>query len=185
MQITKTYSKSERILPIFCDQDGVLAAFDKKAIELMGENYKEKMNQAIWNELQEHPNFFKDLEELPGARKLMDFLYPRFNVKILTAIPFRGIFPNVTTHKREWIQSRWPGVDVFFGPFAMDKQYYAEKGFILIDDLAVNCDQWESKGGTAIWHKNAADTIKQLQTILDIEGAHKYETPPHLKEIYQ
>lgn len=173
------------IRPIYCDMDGVVANFVKEAEAILGADYAAKMNKAHWGTLHAYPDFFKDLEELPDARKLMDFLHPTFNVKMLTAIPFRGIFPMVTDHKRDWIKSRWPEIDVFFGPFAKDKQYHAKPGYILIDDTEINCEQWEARGGIAILHKSAEDTISQLQRVFETEGRDWYELPQVRKEIYQ
>lgn len=48
---------------------------------------------------------------------------------------------------------------------ARDKPQYAKKGAILIDDKQSTIDAWNAKGGIGIFHKSAADTIKQLKKL--------------------
>jgi hypothetical protein len=48
------------------------------------------------------------------------------------------------------------------------QQYALGSNHILIDDLPSNIAQWRAKGGTAIEHKNAAETIRQLKQILGV-----------------
>ena len=45
------------------------------------------------------------------------------------------------------------------------KKYYACEHNILIDDLSMNINQWREKKGIGILHKNAQETIQQLNAI--------------------
>ncbi len=46
-----------------------------------------------------------------------------------------------------------------------DKHEFSEPGALLIDNKQPTIDSWEDKGGIGILHKNADDTIKQLQKL--------------------
>ena len=44
-----------------------------------------------------------------------------------------------------------------------EKQNFAGKDIILVDDHKKNIREWESAGGTGILHTNTNNTIKQLK----------------------
>ena len=45
------------------------------------------------------------------------------------------------------------------------KQLYAKKNTILIDDYAKNIREFNAKGGTGIRHKTASQTISELKKL--------------------
>ena len=47
-----------------------------------------------------------------------------------------------------------------------EKQNFASKDVILIDDHKKNIREWEAAGGTGVVHKNVNSTIKQLKGLL-------------------
>jgi len=47
-----------------------------------------------------------------------------------------------------------------------EKEKYADKNSILIDDYTKNIDKWTEKGGIGILHKIAFQTISELTNIL-------------------
>jgi hypothetical protein len=66
--------------------------------------------------------------------------------------------------KRLWVKNNLPGTKLILAQ-AKDKQNYACKDCILIDDRPSNIDQWRSKGGIGILHTSASDTIQQLKEL--------------------
>ena len=57
-----------------------------------------------------------------------------------------------------------PGTNLILAPRA-NKQDYAKKNAILIDDLQPTIDEWNAKGGIGILHTSAASTIDQLKAL--------------------
>lgn len=155
---------------VMLDLDGTVANFNKKANEVLDTNYQGNHNPWDWKLLAEKcPTLYKDLELLPDALELITYVKSRFRnrLSVLTAIPKKAIFPEVTTHKREWVKKHI-GVDIKtnFGPYSFDKQFHCEGNHhILIDDNDLCVEQWISRGGMGILHTDAASTIKQLQRI--------------------
>ena len=47
-----------------------------------------------------------------------------------------------------------------------EKQNFASKDVILIDDHSKNIREWEAAGGTGVVHKNVNNTIKELKGLL-------------------
>ena len=47
-----------------------------------------------------------------------------------------------------------------------EKQNFASKDVILIDDHKKNIREWEAAGGTGVLHVNVNSTIKQLKGLL-------------------
>lgn len=67
--------------------------------------------------------------------------------------------------KADWIKStfRLPPPVIFRR--SHDKHEFSEPGAVLIDNKPETIESWEEKGGIGILHKNADDTIKQLQKL--------------------
>ena len=66
--------------------------------------------------------------------------------------------------KRLWVKNNLPGTKLILAQ-AKDKQNYAQKDRILIDDRPSNIEQWRASGGVGILHISASDTIKQLKEL--------------------
>lgn len=161
------------------DLDGVLANFNKRAEEIAGPNFTTELESPGWGVFAKHQHLYRDLELMPDARELWKHL-SQYNVRILTAIPKRAHFPHAVDDKREWVYKHFgPNIRVAFGPFAKDKQYWCSVGDILIDDMKINCDQWEGRGGFAVQHKSTDDTIVELDKIFT-----NYISPLNLEILY-
>lgn len=153
----------------FVDLDGTLADFDSYFNKVFGP-VKSK-DDFEWQDLHKvAPDIYAELDPMPGALKLWDFIdtSSRFHTTeryILTAIPRRWSWPNVTKHKRAWCrQHLGTDTEVLFGPYAEDKQYHCKNTRdILIDDMPRNIAQWKAQGGIGILFTNADDTIEQLK----------------------
>lgn len=152
-------------MTIFVDMDGVVANFEGKAIELFGADWKSEIEKPNWGRVSEIQNLYETLEPMPDAHELWDYLKYNFDdVQILTAIPKRAHFPEVVNHKRAWVHRHFGPVRVNFGPYAFDKQFHCRTSDdILIDDTAINCNQWIEADGRAILHTSASNTIHTLE----------------------
>ena len=82
------------------------------------------------------------------------------NVKILSA-PAKTI-PESPRGKIMWVKENLGSVELVICS-AKEKQDYAKKNTILIDDSKENIDQWNTRGGLGILHKSAMGTIKKLK----------------------
>ena len=111
------------------------------SINILGKEYP----IATTTELYLHDKNLTSLPELIGML---------FNLQIL------NLYNNKLT--RLWVDKNTPGIKLILAA-ADKKQNYSKPNRILIDDKESNVEQWISKGGEGILHKNTADTIKQLQ----------------------
>lgn len=152
---------------IFFDMDGVLVNFDKEFQKHMPGVTEE--DDWEWEDLHKLcPDIYFVADTTDDFGTLVSYLdgYER-QWYILTAIPKRWNWPNVTKHKRAWANIWLPEISndrIRFGPYAEDKQHHCTGGYdVLIDDKIRNIEQWRSKGGIGIHHTSATDTIKQLK----------------------
>lgn len=86
---------------IFVDLDGVMANFDKRALEILGKPFIRHDN-SIWDTLEKYQDFFQGLEPMPDAFTLWREI-EKFKPIILTAIPRVKRFPWLkSTRKSGW-----------------------------------------------------------------------------------
>lgn len=159
---------------VFFDLDGVLANFDKAAEQTIGTNniYKFEFvygQEAFWRALNTSPTFFRDMEVMPGAMRMLNairatkFFTP---INILTALPKTGA-EQVDMQKRWWVTRNLKS----YGKLPVitcqthEKPDYCNPGDVLIDDRAVNKDAWEAKGGRYIVHTDVENTLGQLRSL--------------------
>lgn len=152
--------------------DGVLYDFDKLFKTVMPGVDMEDDDSWSWEELHRVcPNMYLDGEAMPGIREVFNYAASLGKNYILTAVPRRWSWPNVTKHKRTWAYGNFalPIERIRFGPYAEDKQYHIrDKSDVLIDDRIRNIDQWRLRGGIGIHHKSPEETLYQLQQIVKI-----------------
>ena len=145
--------------------DGVLCDFDGAVAKQCGS--KEKWADD-WSKLPS--NFFEVLPKLPDADLLVDYVRGLFDIHILTAIPKRGQYDGARVQKYKWCLDHlkiYPSkIHVCFWE---EKQYYAAEENLspnlLIDDSERNCTQFKAKGGIAILHTSAENSIRELQQL--------------------
>lgn len=152
------------------DSDGVIADFDKKAVEILGgKRIHEVPKGTLWSSIERYDRevepFFESLELMDGAMRLVDFGRDNFkHVFILTA---SGYTPkNGAEQKKRWYARMFPGMQVIVVPKSPDKAAYANSTTILVDDRAKSIDPWVAAGGIGILHTSVDDTIAQLRAFL-------------------
>lgn len=136
-----------------------------KALKKAWSNYRElkfiQTNKA---------GFFLNLPILPGAGEMLARAAALTGRKpgILTA-PVDFESERCAAEKRQWMDKNFPGM---FSDFVctQDKHEYAHANSVLIDDRTKFTTKFENAGGTAILHKNAADSMAELENLLKARG---------------
>ena len=137
---------------VYLDLDGVLADFYSAV-----EDIPKPIERPQWKEVKKRfPNLYFELDVMPSAFLLFRSLMAiGKEPMILTAIPKRIRWPESVSQKREWVRYYFgTSTQVFFGPFAQDKQYFCNPGDVLIDDMEINTQQWENRGGIGVLYKD-------------------------------
>lgn len=177
-------TEDENSTVIYCDMDGVIADFDAGFRSLSGGISADQFDEEgrtddLWKLIWDSPNNGIDWWSTLPKTKDCDMLWTFINklgypVKILSSTSSRRSKSNsADIGKRRWLATQLVPLpkdqDIILVDSSEAKQQYAlGSNHILIDDLPSNIAQWRSKGGTAIEHKNAIDTISQLKKILGI-----------------
>jgi hypothetical protein len=149
---------------IFLDMDGVLADFNKHAINIFGmlpEEYQRIYGPSeFWNKLRTDPNFFANLEPLPDAMDLFNGV-KHLPHAILTGIPKDE--KNDSKQKIDWAH-KFIDKDINVICCLRSKKFtFCKPGDILIDDIPSYSKKWENAGGIFIHHTSAANTLKTLK----------------------
>lgn len=157
---------------IYLDMDGVLADFRGWAIENFGEEWKTEIEKPNWGAISNTSNLFAKLKPMADALELynncVDIIGDKNRVQILTALPQRMNMESAAKDKIEWAHTHIsPDIRVHFGPYAQDKQYHKRHKFdVLIDDIELNIQQWESVGGYGIVHENSKKSTEELNSFI-------------------
>jgi hypothetical protein len=158
---------------IYLDMDGVLADFEGWASSIIGPDWKKEIDEPKWGKFALYPRLYAELPVMEKALELYEFcceyIGDETKVGILTALPNRArdVFPMAAQDKTEWARKNInKSIRVNFGPFAVNKQLHCVYPTdILIDDMKINIDQWNSKGGIGLQHTSCSDIILKLQEL--------------------
>lgn len=161
---------------LFLDMDGVLVDFGKGAAKVMGIDPKDfpkgnapknrEFDKKLWKSIREYEKagnqFWTDLEPMPDFKELWDYAKVH-NPEVLTAT---GDIKAADGEKREWC-AKYLGKDVKVNvvDHSEHKGKFAIDNGVLIDDRQRSIDSWVAAGGIGVLHKNAKDTIKQLEEL--------------------
>lgn len=171
---------------VFCDMDGVVADFYGGLYAQLGIRRSEVeeflTRENGWSVIEEDaPHLFRDLPELPDARKLMQGLVElrdngQIQLSMLTAIPNEwyanlGMKRSSTLDKIAWVRRHFPAVpaDHVLVVRRDQKERYARAQraagrppAILIDDFRKNIREWEAASGWGILHTSASTSLRTL-----------------------
>jgi HAD superfamily hydrolase (TIGR01509 family) len=161
---------------IYCDMDGVLADFigGISRRHYAGRDWDElkkqhDLNAKRWTDLfrkkvQLDSKFWETLDLMPGARLLWNTI-KKHDVYILSAYATWDE-ENSKRGKIRWLAKhfRIPESRVYL-VVREDKEKYAKKNSILIDDYIKNIHEWEAKGGIGIHHTSAEKTVEELKKL--------------------
>jgi hypothetical protein len=151
---------------IYSDMDGVLtdfgAAFMKASNGILPSEYERNMGKDKFWELIDGKGvgYWVGMPWMPDGKQYWDYI-KQYN-PILLSSPSRSNTSRLG--KRLWVRNNLPGTKLILAQ-AKDKQNYARKNRILIDDRPSNIEEWRSQGGIGILHTSASNTIKQLKDL--------------------
>lgn len=144
---------------LFLDLDGVLVDFIGGYKKISGKTPK-NYHDLDWKIIEAGGvEFWSDLKWLPGGKDLWRSL-KEFKPTILSS-PSRH--EDSRSGKRIWVR-RELGKSI---PLILEsqKEKYADKDSILIDDLHKNIKNFKEKGGLGILHKSNENTLNQLASL--------------------
>jgi 5'(3')-deoxyribonucleotidase len=154
---------------VYFDMDGVLADFDGHFYKLFGKT-TDIGDDALWKLIESYgkARFFSELPWMPGSKEMFRFAYNNFlQVKILSALGRSDKVDGQTTKgKLTWLRHNIPELqmdDIILVPNKHKKRHYSKPGDIIIDDNETVIQEWTRKGGIAIFHKTALETIETLK----------------------
>lgn len=133
----KTYTNEKRV---YFDMDGVLADFEKEAID----------RNIPFNELKVKIDAYRHLPIMEGSKEAVKrFLEAGYEIFILTKIPTAN--PYAASEKIFWVQEHFPEFAdrIVISP---DKGALGQEGHILIDDHPewANAHSFAERGGQVI-----------------------------------
>ena len=155
---------------IYCDMDQVLVNLFKSAEKVLGyplDSYKNpEQKEDRWKKINAVKNFWRDLEWMPSAKKLYQFIV-RYDAKILSAYTNKD--PNSKIGKMKWLNknTKLKRKNIHL-VLRSQKQNYAVsdgKPNVLIDDHPKNIREWEAKGGIGIFHTSVSKTMGDLKRL--------------------
>jgi hypothetical protein len=151
-------------MQLFLDCDGVLANFNKRAIEICGEHPREFEDrvgeQKFWDKIYETPDFFYSLDPMPDAYDLVGAV-KHLNPIILTGRP-RGDWS--VDQKLRWRDKYFPDLEMIVCK-SRDKIKHAKPGDVIVDDWLKWRQIWVDGGGIWVTHTSAENSIRELKTI--------------------
>jgi hypothetical protein len=162
------FENEEKVMnyEIYSDMDGVLtdfdAAFMRKSDGIMPSEYEKNFGKdGFWKLIDASGvGYWVGMPWMPDGKKYWDYI-KEYNPTLLSS-PSRSQTSRLG--KRLWVKNNIPGTKLILAQ-AKDKQNYAQKDRILIDDRPSNIDQWRASGGVGILHITADDTIRQLKEL--------------------
>ena len=138
----------------------------KGAEKAIGGSFASADKETRWNAINQTKGFWANLEWMPGAKRLWDFI-SKYDTEILSAYSRRD--GTTRTGKLKWLSKN---TKIKRGKINLvmrsDKQKYATtngKPNILIDDYIKNINEWEAKGGIGIHHTNVSKSIAELKRL--------------------
>ena len=154
---SKIHGKEFGDIHIYFDSDGVLADM-KGYMDAHGIPYNpdgvcdKSVDKVMWGMISKIDHFYDKLDPLPGSVELFKELSSIYDCAVLTAIPKEKW--GITTSGEDKINwcKRWLGEEakVHIVYRAQKADFAKTKKDVLVDDLEINIEEWEAKGGTGI-----------------------------------
>jgi hypothetical protein len=159
------------MITLYLDMDGVLCNFDKAYRALDPEKAdRKKFREAVFTY-----KIFEDLEFMPDAQELLDYVskLENINIEILTSM---GTYDELQGHEAKtqklyWLHEHNIPYKANFVRAKQEKANFAHDRAILVDDSIGCITPFAVKGGHAIHHSRSSDSVQQIHdTIRGIHG---------------
>jgi len=167
----KSLIKEQNDYIIYYDMDSVLSDFDAAFRKISdvpvkdGWEYKKKFSkQKFWNLIaQKGLEFWSTMPWMADGKKLWSYLTRSPYEVIILSAPSTNDKAISERGKKIWCKNNLgSNVKIILDG---DKYKYAGHNKVLIDDLEKNIIPWRQHGGIGILHKNAIETLQQLQKL--------------------
>tara|TARA_B100000212_G_scaffold122095_1_gene91505 strand:- start:1135 stop:1611 length:477 start_codon:yes stop_codon:yes gene_type:complete len=155
---------------IYCDMDGVLCDFVKGAEKLTGKKidvWAQGSKSEKWGQIKSKKDFWSTLPWNPGGKQLWNFL-KNYDTEILSAYVEDIYDKNCIPGKKSWA-SRNLGISSNKINLVkrVQKQQFADKNSILIDDYPKNVNEFRARGGQGVVHNgDTSRTIRLLKRLI-------------------
>ena len=153
---------------IYCDMDGVLCDFKTAAQKATGMPITKWMYSSKtekWQPIKDTPKFWHTMPWQAGGRSLWSFI-SKYKPHILSAYVEESFDPNCIPGKTKWLKTNvGVSTDRINLVKRVQKQNFANKNSILIDDYNKNVSDFKRRGGIGIYHTSTSNTIRQLKKL--------------------
>lgn len=148
---------------VYLDLDGVMADFDAHFPALFGVDHREMLDDDMWERINSHPSYFRDMPQCPGAKNFFDRI-SWLNPIILTACP-KSNYQHVARQKKAWVREHLSStVHILPVMGGRNKPLFMHSpGDILIDDFERNIRAWQAENGFGILHLDFETTRDELE----------------------
>lgn len=148
---------------LYLDLDGVMADFDAHFPATFGLDHRAMVDDAMWETINAHPSYFRDMPPCDGAKKFFDSV-SWIDPIILTACP-KSNYAHVARQKRAWVREHLSTNCIILPVMGGRNKglFMHAPGDILIDDFERNIKAWELEGGVGILHRDFATTKAELE----------------------
>ena len=153
---------------IYCDMDGVLCDFKSAAEKTTGMpitkwSYASKTEKL--QPIKDTPKFWHTMPWQAGGRSLWSFI-SKNKPHILSAYVEESFDPNCIPGKTKWLKTNvGVSTDRINLVKRVQKQNFANKNSILIDDYNKNVTDFKRRGGIGIYHTSTSNTIRELKKL--------------------
>jgi len=155
-------------MKIYCDMDMVLCDFLSASEKVLGQPYFDKSmsKEEKSTKITAKKDFWHTLPWYDGGKDLWKYITKHSNDDIYILSAYASWDPNCKAGKKAWIKKNLrPAPNKIFLVKRDQKQNFADKNSILIDDYSRNIHEWESAGGKAVHHINRSTTIAKLKKL--------------------
>jgi len=153
---------------IYCDMDGVLCDFAKGVEKVIGKSISQwsyGSKSEKWDKIKSTPKFWHTLPWENGGKQLWSYI-SKHKPHILSAYVEESFDPNCIPGKSYWARTNLkvaPGHTNLVK--RVQKQNFANKNSILIDDYNKNISDFKKRGGIGIYHTSTSNTIRELKKL--------------------
>ena len=163
-ELTEQVSKDD--LPeIYCDMDMVLCDFIRGADKAIGEPFVQSDKETRWKKINNTKGFWEGLPWMAGGKQLWNFI-SMYKPHILSAYVEESFDPNCIPGKTKWLKTNVQvPIDRINLVRRVQKQNFADKNSILIDDYNKNISDFKRRGGIGIYHTSTSNTIRELKKL--------------------